>query len=59
MRCACLQCQLEAVLKLLRSGRTRMATLLVEQALQAERARAERAKPVKAPARARKTGARA
>ena len=36
MRCACTACALEAALELLRSGRTRMATLLIEQALAAE-----------------------
>jgi hypothetical protein len=55
VRCACTRCQLEAALELLRAGRVRMAVLLLEQALQAERARA---KPVKAAARARKAGAR-
>jgi hypothetical protein len=58
MRCGCLQCQLEAALKLLRSGRIRMGTLLVEQALETERARVEATKP-KAPPRLRKARARA
>jgi hypothetical protein len=50
MRCSCTACALAAALELLRAGRVRMAVLLLEQALQAERARA---KPVKAPAKAR------
>jgi hypothetical protein len=54
MRCGCTACALEAALELLRAGRVRMAVLLLEQALQAERA-----KPVKASARARKARARA
>jgi hypothetical protein len=57
MRCACLCCLLEAALQLLRGGRVRMAVLLLEQALQAERHKPARAK---APApRARKARARA
>jgi hypothetical protein len=36
MRCACTACLLRAALELLRTGRTRMAVLLIEQALAAE-----------------------
>jgi hypothetical protein len=64
MRCLCTRCMLEAVLRLLRSGRVGMATALLEQALRlererAERERAERERPVKPTPRARKAGARA
>jgi hypothetical protein len=41
MRCSCTACLLAAALELLRTGRTSMATLLIEQALAAEQDRAE------------------
>jgi hypothetical protein len=41
MRCSCTACLLAAALALLRTGRTGMATLLIEQALAAEQGRAE------------------
>jgi hypothetical protein len=44
-RCGCTVCLLEAAIELLRSGRTGMATLLIEQALAAEQARAKQDKP--------------
>jgi hypothetical protein len=56
MRCLCTACMLEAAVNLLRSGRVSMGTLLVEMALQRERA--EHQRPVKAPARTRKARAR-
>jgi hypothetical protein len=60
MRCLCTACMLEAALRLLRSGRVGMGTLLVEMALQRERERAERERSVEAPApRARKARAQA
>jgi hypothetical protein len=46
MRCSCTACLLAAELELLRTGRTRMATLLIEQALAAEQDRTKRAKPL-------------
>jgi hypothetical protein len=46
MRCSCTACLLAAALELLRTGRTSMATLLIEQALAAEQDRAKRAKPL-------------
>jgi hypothetical protein len=42
MRCGCTMCLLAAALELLRTGRTNMATLLIERALQAEE---DRTKP--------------
>jgi hypothetical protein len=39
VRCLCACCLLEAVLRLLRSGRVGMATALLEQALRLERER--------------------
>ena len=45
MRCGCTACLLAAALELLRTGRTRMATLLVEQALEVEQDRAKPAGP--------------
>ena len=42
MRCECTACLLRAALELLRTGRTRMAVLLIEQALAAEE---DRVKP--------------
>jgi hypothetical protein len=46
MRCGCTACLLEAALKLLRSGRAGMATLLIEQALeQAEQQKTKRVTP--------------
>jgi hypothetical protein len=59
MRCLCTACMLEAALKLLRSGRVSMGTLLVEMALQRERERVEPERPVKPPAKARKGRTRA
>jgi hypothetical protein len=40
---------LEAALELLRSGRASMATLLIEQALETEQAKAEKPKPLVRP----------
>jgi hypothetical protein len=57
-RCGCTACLLQDALELLRTGRTSMGILLVEQALLAVREQAERSKPVKPPARTRKARAR-
>jgi hypothetical protein len=53
-RCSCTVCLLEAAIELLRTGRTSMATLLIEQALEAEQERTKRRKlPVRRGTRAR------
>jgi hypothetical protein len=50
MMCVCTGCLIEAAIRLLRSGRVNMGTLLLEQALRLERERAERERPpVEAP----------
>jgi hypothetical protein len=56
MRCLCTACLLEAALRLLRSGRVSMGVLLLEQALQRERERAEHRRPVQMPAKGARAG---
>jgi hypothetical protein len=50
-RCSCTVCLLEAAIELLRTDRTSMAILLIEQALAAEQDRAKRGKPPARPGR--------